>query len=274
MAWRRRRADVASALQFETIGNQAEDVLLDGRTAIITGAASPRGIGKATARLFAEHGARIAIVDLAQADPQAAAADIGEPHRGYACDVRDKAGCEAAARRAIADFGRVDILINNAAISRPNRIMEVAPADYDEIMDVNLRGTLYMSQALIPHFRERRAGVIVCLASVAAQRGGGLFGGPHYAASKGGVLALAKAMARELAPDGIRVNAVAPSMIDTDIYQGQLSDEQRERVRRSVPMGRLGEAREVAGTCLFLASELAAYVTGAVIDVNGGSHIH
>jgi NAD(P)-dependent dehydrogenase (short-subunit alcohol dehydrogenase family) len=267
-------ADTAAALRFETIENQAEDVLLDGRTAIITGAASPRGIGKATARLFADHGARIGIVDLAQADPQAAAADIGAPHRGYACDVRDKAGCEAVARRAIADFGQVDILINNAAISRPNRIMEVAPADYDEVMDVNLRGTMYMSQALIPYFRERRAGVIVCLASVAAQRGGGLFGGPHYAASKGGVLALAKAMARELAPEGIRVNAVAPSMIDTDIYQGQLSDEQREKVRRSVPMGRLGEAREVAGACLFLASELASYVTGTVIDVNGGSHIH
>jgi NAD(P)-dependent dehydrogenase (short-subunit alcohol dehydrogenase family) len=131
-----------------------------------------------------------------------------------------------------------------------------------------------MSQALIPHFRERRSGVIVCLASVAAQRGGGIFGGPHYAASKGGVLARAKAMARELAQDGIRVNAVAPSMIDTDIYHGLLSDERREEVRQSIPMGRLGEARDVAGACLFLASDLSSYVTGTVIDVNGGSHIH
>jgi NAD(P)-dependent dehydrogenase (short-subunit alcohol dehydrogenase family) len=249
-------------------------MLLHGRTAIITGAASPRGIGKASAELFAQHGARVAIVDLAAAGPEAAAADIGPEHRGYACDVRDKAGCEATAQRVIADLGRVDILVNNAAVSRPNRIMEVTPADYDEVMEVNLRGTLYMSQALIPYFRERRAGAIVCLASVAAQRGGGLFGGPHYAASKGGVLALAKAMARELAPDGIRVNAVAPSMIDTDIYQGLLSDERREQVRSSIPMGRLGAASDVAGVCLFLASDLASYVTGAVIDVNGGSHIH
>ena len=166
------------------------------------------------------------------------------------------------------------MLVNNAALSRPNRIMEISPADDDEVMDVNLRGTLYMSQALIPHFRDRRSGAIVCLASVAAQRGGGLFGGPHYAASKGGVLALAKAMARELAPDGIRVNAITPSMVDTDIYQGEPSDERREQVRQSIPMGRLGEAHDVAGVCLFLASDLSSYVTGAVIDVNGGPHIH
>jgi NAD(P)-dependent dehydrogenase (short-subunit alcohol dehydrogenase family) len=249
-------------------------MLLEGKTAIITGAASARGIGKATAQLFVEHGARVAVVDVAAADPQGAAADLGPEHRGYACDIRDKAGCAATARQVIADFDRVDILVNNAAVSRSNRVMEIAPADYDEVMDVNLRGTLYISQALIPHFRERRSGVIICLASVAAQRGGGIFGGPHYAASKGGVLSLAKAMARELAPDGIRVNAIAPSMIDTDIFQGQLSEERREQVRQSIPMGRLGETRDVAGVCLFLASDLSSYVTGAVIDVNGGSHIH
>jgi NAD(P)-dependent dehydrogenase (short-subunit alcohol dehydrogenase family) len=249
-------------------------MLLEGKTAIITGAASPRGIGKATARLSAEHGARVAIVDLATADPQGAAADLGREHRGYACDIRDKAGCERTVNEIIADFGQADILVNNAAVSRSNRILEIAPADYDEVMDVNLRGTLYMSQALIPHLRERRSGVIVCLASVAALRGGGIFGGPHYAASKGGVLALAKAMARELAPDGIRVNAIAPSAIETDIFQGQLSEERREQIRQGIPMGRLGQARDVAGVCLFLASDLSSYVTGAVIDVNGGSHIH
>jgi NAD(P)-dependent dehydrogenase (short-subunit alcohol dehydrogenase family) len=249
-------------------------MLLEGKTAIITGAASPRGIGKASAQLFAEHGARVAIVDLTAADPQAAAADLGPEHRGYACDIRDKAGCEATVRQIIADFGRVDVLINNAAVSRSNRIMEIAPDDYDEVMDVNLRGTLYMSQALIPHLRERRSGAIVCLASVAAQRGGGIFGGPHYAASKGGVLSLAKAMARELAPDGVRVNAIAPSAIDTDIFRGELSEERREQIRQTIPMGRLGRPRDVAGVCLFLASDLSAYVTGAVVDVNGGSHIH
>ena len=141
-------------------------------------------------------------------------------------------------------------------------------------MSANLRGTLYMLQAVIPHFRARKAGAIVCLASVAAQRGGGLFGGPHYAAAKGGVLALAKAMARELAPDGIRVNAVAPSVIDTDTFGGRMTEAERAQLRDAVPLGRLGAADDVAGVCLFLVSSLSAYVTGAVIDVNGGSLIH
>ena len=249
-------------------------MLLEGKTAIITGAASPRGIGKATAQLFAEHGARVAIVDLAAADPQAAAADIGREHRGYACDVRDKAGCAATVRQIIGDLGQVDVLVNNAAISRANPIMEISPEDYDEVMDVNLRGTLYMSQALIPHLRERRSGAIVCLASVAAQRGGGLFGGPHYAASKGGVLALAKSMARELAPDGIRVER---DRAQHDRHRHLSGPAERGAARAgppSIPMGRLGRAGDVAGVCLFLASDLSSYVTGAVIDVNGGSHIH
>lgn len=249
-------------------------MLLEGKTAIVTGAASARGIGKATARLFAEHGARVALLDLDQAATAAAAADIGPAHRGYACDVTDKAACERTAGRVIDAFGRVDVLVNNAGISRRLRIMEIAPENYDQVMDINLRGTMYMSQAVIPHFRARRSGVIVCLASVAGQRGGGLFGGPHYAASKAGIMGLAKAMARELAPDGIRVNAVAPGVIDTDIFGGQLTEAERDEIRRGVPLGRLGRADEVAGVCLFLASSLSAYVTGAVIDVNGGSLIH
>jgi NAD(P)-dependent dehydrogenase (short-subunit alcohol dehydrogenase family) len=249
-------------------------MLLDGRSAIITGAAAVRSIGRATARLFAEHGARLALIDLDQAASEAAAAEIGPQHRGYACDVRDKAACERVAGQVIAEFGQVDVLVNSAGISRSLRIMEIEPSHYDEVMDVNLRGTMYVSQALIPHFRARRAGAIVCLASVAGQRGGGIFGGPHYAASKAGVMGLAKAMARELAPDGIRVNAIAPSMVDTDIFGGQMTAERFEEVRRTVPMGRLGTAQDIAGVCLFLASDLSAYVTGAVIDVNGGSHIH
>lgn len=255
-------------------GVEEDTMLLKGKTAVITGAASARGIGKATARLFGENGARLALLDLDGAAVEAAASDIGSEHQGYACDVRDKAACERVAGRVIAGFGKVDILINNAGIARPQRIMEIEPRDYDEVMDVNLRGTLYMSQALIPHFRERKSGAIVCMSSVAAQRGGGIFGGPHYAASKAGILGLAKAMARELAPEGIRVNAITPSMIDTDIFGDQLTDERREQVRQSVPLGRLGTSEDVAGVCLFLASELSSYVTGAVIDVNGGSLIH
>ncbi len=249
-------------------------MLLEGKTAIITGAASARGIGKAAARLFAEHGARVALLDLQHETVTAAAADVGPAHRGYVCDVTDKAACERTVGQVIDEFGGLDVLVNNAGISRSLKIMEIAPADYENVMDINLRGTMYMSQAAIPHFRQAKAGVIVCLSSVAAQRGGGLFGGPHYAASKAGIMGLTKAMAREMAPEGIRVNAIAPSMIDTDIFGGQLSAERQEEVRRGIPLGRLGRAEDVAGVCLFLASPLSSYVTGAVIDVNGGSLIH
>ena len=117
-------------------------------------------------------------------------------------------------------------------------------------------------------------GSVICMSSVSAQRGGGIFGGSHYSAAKGGVLGLARAMARELGPQGIRVNAIAPGLIRTDITADKLTAEMTADILRSVPLGRLGDAADVAGCCVFLASELAAYVTGASIDVNGGMHIH
>jgi NAD(P)-dependent dehydrogenase (short-subunit alcohol dehydrogenase family) len=249
--------------------------LLDGRAAIITGAASPRGLGKAAARLFAEHGARVAILDLDGAAAEAAAADLpGGGHLGRACDVTDRAACIEAVAAAREAFGAVDILVNNAGITQPLKIMEIAPENYDAVLDVNLRGTLYMSQAVIPHFRERRSGAIVNLSSVSAQRGGGIFGGPHYSAAKAGILGLTKAMARELAPDGVRVNAICPGFIATDITAGKLTPEMETQIRAGIPMGRPGTAAEVAGCCLFLASDLSAYVTGSELDVNGGSLIH
>lgn len=186
--------------------------LLSGKFAIVTGAASPRGLGKATAKLFAEHGATVAITDLDEAQAQAAAADLpGEGHVGMACNVTDKDACFAVAKALVEKFGAVDILVNNAGITQPLKIMEIAPENYDAVTDVNLRGTLYMTQALIPHWRERQTGSVVNMSSVSAQRGGGIFGGPHYSAAKAGVLGLTKAMARELAPDGVRVNAICPA---------------------------------------------------------------
>jgi NAD(P)-dependent dehydrogenase (short-subunit alcohol dehydrogenase family) len=139
---------------------------------------------------------------------------------------------------------------------------------------VNLRGVLYLSQAFIPHMRERRQGSIMCTSSVSAQRGGGIFGGPHYSASKAGVLGLAKAMAREFGPDGIRVNCVTPGLIQTDITGGKLTDELRTEIKKGIPLNRLGVADDVAGAFLFLASDLSSYITGATIDVNGGMLIH
>ena len=249
-------------------------MLLAGKVAVISGAASPRGIGLATARLFAAHGARVAILDLSEPAAQDAAAGLGQAHRGFACDVTSRDACESASRRALEAFGQVDVLINNAGITQPLKLMEIGAKEWDAVLDVNLRGVLNLSQALVPHMRERRQGSIACMSSVSAQRGGGIFGGPHYSAAKAGVLGLAKAMARELGPDGIRVNCVTPGLIQTDITGGKLTDDMRREILKGIPLNRLGNADDVAGAFLFLASDLSAYITGAVIDVNGGMLIH
>jgi NAD(P)-dependent dehydrogenase (short-subunit alcohol dehydrogenase family) len=249
-------------------------MLLAGKVAVISGAASPRGIGLATARLFAQHGARVAILDLDETAAQDAADGLGGAHHGFACDATSRDACESAVRRTLEAFGQVDVLINNAGVTQPLKLMEIGAKDWDAVMDVNLRGVFNLSQALVPHMRERRRGSIACMSSVSAQRGGGIFGGPHYSAAKAGVLGLAKAMARELGPDGIRVNCVTPGLIQTDITGGKLTDDMRREILKSIPLNRLGNADDVAGAFLFLASDLSAYITGAVIDVNGGMLIH
>lgn len=249
-------------------------MLLEGKTAAISGAASKRGIGLATARRFAAEGARVAILDIDGAAAAEAAASLGAGHIGVTCNVADKASCDAAAATVIGTFGHVDILINNAGITQPVKFMEITPADWDRIQAVNLDGVLFLSQAFVPHMRSRKSGSIACMSSVSAQRGGGIFGGPHYSSAKAGVLGLAKAMARELGADGIRVNCVTPGLIATDITGGKLTDELKAKILEGIPLGRLGTAEDVAGIYTFLASDLSAYVTGAVIDVNGGMLIH
>lgn len=248
--------------------------LLKDKFVIVTGAASARGLGKATAKLCAEHGATVAILDLDGSAAKAAAADLGANHVGQACDVTDRDACGNAAKALLGQWGRVDVLVNNAGITQPLKIMDISPENYNAVTDVNLRGTLYMSQAVIPAMRAQKSGSIVNLSSVSAQRGGGIFGGPHYSAAKAGVLGLTKAMARELAPDNIRVNAICPGFIATDITAGKLTPEMNEQILAGIPMGRAGTADDVAGCALFLASELAAYCTGTEVDVNGGSLIH
>jgi NAD(P)-dependent dehydrogenase (short-subunit alcohol dehydrogenase family) len=254
--------------------SREDDMLLNDKVCVITGAASARGIGKATARLFAAHGARIVILDLDASLAEAAAADLGKDHIGLRCNVTDKEACFAAAEATVSRLGRIDVLVNNAGITQPLKIMDIGPENYDAVTDVNLRGTLYMSQAVIPGMRAQSSGAIICMSSVSAQRGGGIFGGPHYSAAKAGVLGLQKAMARELGPDNIRVNSVTPGLIQTDITGDKLTPELKVEISKSIPLGRLGVADDIANACLFLASDLSAYITGAVIDVNGGMLIH
>jgi NAD(P)-dependent dehydrogenase (short-subunit alcohol dehydrogenase family) len=243
---------------------------LKDKTAIVTGGGS--GFGAGIARAFAREGATVMVADINTAAAEAVAAGIGG--LAQTVDVSNNASVAAMAAAALAAWGRVDILVNNAGITQPLKIMEITHENYDAVLDVNLLGTLNMSQAVIPHMRSRRSGSLVNMSSVSAQRGGGIFGGPHYSAAKAGILGLTKAMARELAADGIRSNAICPGFIATDITAGKLTPEMKVQILAGIPMGRVGEASDVAGCALFLASDLAAYVTGSEVDVNGGSLIH
>ena len=249
-------------------------MMLENKVVIVTGAASPRGIGKATASVLAAQGAKVVVLDLRQADAERAALDLGADHLGIACDVTDRAACQLAARAALEKYGRIDGLINNAGITQPVRTLDIEPANFDAVVDVNLRGTLYMSQAVIPQMKVQKHGSIVCMSSVSAQRGGGIFGGPHYSAAKAGVLGLARAMAREFGGDHIRVNSITPGLIQTDITGDKLTAEMRADIIKGIPLGRLGDAADVANACLFLISDLSTYLTGITLDVNGGMLIH
>jgi len=242
--------------------------LLTGKTAIITGGAG--GIGRVTARVFAENGARVAVLDTA---PQTAAfaAELGGGHIGVTVDVGDEAACIGAADHVAAAFGRLDILVTMAGVVNPGGITDVAHEEYERTMRSHADGTFNMCRAAIPHFRRNGSGAIVCMSSIAAERGGGLRGGVHYAAAKAAILGLARAMARELAPENIRVNAVCPGAIYTS--KRSLA-EMNAQLGDRIPMGRVGMPEEVAQVFLFLASDLASYVTGATLDVNGGMHIH
>jgi NAD(P)-dependent dehydrogenase (short-subunit alcohol dehydrogenase family) len=249
-------------------------MLLKDKVAVITGGAGVNGLGFSTARMMTAQGAKVAILDLERANPAAAAALLGAGHIGLIADVTDKASCEAAVAEVLKAFGRIDVLVNNAGITQPVKTLDITGADYDRILDVSLRGTLYMSQAVLPAMRAQKSGSIVCISSVSAQRGGGIFGGPHYSAAKAGVLGLARAMAREFGIEGIRVNSITPGLIETDITKGKLTDEKKAEISETIPLARLGRPADVAGACVFLASDLSAYCTGITLDVNGGMLIH
>ncbi len=245
--------------------------LLEGQCVMITGAARREGIGFATACLFAQHGARLALFDLDADTCAARAAELGPQHMGGACDIRDPEACRSAVERTVAKFGGVDVLVNNAGRARRADIAEITPEDFDWVMETNVRGGFVLSQALLENFKARGQGNIIFVSSTAGQRGGGGFGSSHYAIAKSAVLGMTKAMARELGPLGIRVNAVAPNLIDNGA--ASMSREMRDGLEKLVPMGRSGNVWDVAGAILFLASRLSNYCTGATVDVNGGVYL-
>lgn len=257
-------------------------MLLKDKICVIVGAASLRGIGYATAELFARHGSKLVVVDVEMDGPaidairssiEGAIGAAAEIH-GVKCDIQSATDCDRVVDEAVSAYGTVDVLVNCAGVVKAQPLLSISEADYDRILDVNLKGTFNICKSALRVFADKKRGAIINLASVAAQRGGGLVGGAHYAASKGGVVSLTRSIAREFGPLGIRANAICPSMIETGMLDGNVTQTMAGEIAASIPLQRLGKPADIAGACLFLASDLAAYVTGATIDVNGGSHIH
>jgi 3-oxoacyl-[acyl-carrier protein] reductase len=242
---------------------------LSGKNAVVTGGAA--GIGEACARTLANAGARVAVLDINAEGARTVASSLPD---GVAIpvDLGDEASVQAACAEAVSTLGGVDILINNAGIiSYRKGVRAVSPDEWDQVLDVNLRGTFLMCRELIDSIKERGWGKVVNFSSLAA-RVGGIEVGIHYAASKAGLLGLTRTLAKEGAPHGITVNAVAPGVIATGPVIRQVGDHE-DAYRQTIPMGRLGRPEDVARVVLFLASPLSDYVTGIVIDVNGGMYM-
>jgi 3-oxoacyl-[acyl-carrier protein] reductase len=241
---------------------------LSGRVLLLTGAAG--GIGAATARSFREAGARMLLADRDAPEALARSLDpAGRDVVAAACDVTDSAAVDAMVAAAMARFARIDIVVPGAGIYPDATLAEMTDAAWRHCLAVNLDGTLAVCRAAAPHMGE--GGAIVTLASIAGHRGSA--GHSHYAAAKGAVLALTRSLAAELAPRGIRANAVSPGLIDTPMIAAMMLERGPGLVAQT-PLRRLGTAAEVASAVLFLASDLASYVTGETLHVNGGLYMH
>lgn len=240
---------------------------LKDKVAIITGAAV--GIGYAAAELFLEEGARVAICDI-NADKISEAASAlsakGEV-RGYVCDISDKAQVDATVEKVAADFGHIDILINNAGITKDAQFYKMSPEQFNAVIDVNLRGNFYMTKAVLPYMMEQKYGKIVHCSSVSGFNGN--FGQSNYAASKAAIMGMTRVQGKELGKYGINVNAVCPGSILTPMYDA-VPEEARQKKLAGIPLRRYGSAREAAQVYCFLASEEASYITAQTIVCDGG----
>jgi len=248
------------------------------KTALVTGAGSKRGIGRATAHALAAARWNIAVLDLDGASAKDAADEVAEQHGvqavGIGCDVTDEASVENALAALTGAAPPVGALVNNAGITSPTRFLEVTDEEWDRIFAVNVRGAYNITRRVAPGMAERGFGRIVFLSSVSAERGGGVFGGVAYSAAKAAQLGFARALARELGPNGLTVNSVAPGLIGTDITGGALEGERKTQLLAGTPVGRVGTVADVADLITYLCREESGYITGATYDVNGGSHIH
>ena len=242
---------------------------LTGKTAVVTGGS--RGIGRAICLKLAGQGANIVLNYAGNAaaaeETRAACEALGVRALAVQGDVADPAACNALIDTAVETFGQVDILVCNAGITRDNLLMRMSDEEFQKVIDTNLKGTFHCMRAVIRPMMKKRRGRIISISSVVGLIGNA--GQINYAASKAGVIGMTRSLAREVASRGITVNAVAPGFIRTDMTD-VLSDAVREGILRSIPLGKLGEAEDVANTVLFLASDEAAYITGQVLSVDGG----
>lgn len=231
------------------------DTDLSGRVALVTGAS--RGVGARIAACMAEHGATVYRADI---DDKAA----------LRMDVTDRAAVAAAVARIERESGGLDVLVNNAGVLANGPFDSTSGEAWDRLVAVNLTGIYNCVQAAVPAMRRRRRGAIINIASVSHEKGGGAFGNVWYGSTKAGVVAMTKGLGRELGPDAIRVNAIAPAVVDTDMVRKLLTPEARGRIIGRIPLGRLAEEDDVARLAVFLASEAASFITGETIAVDGG----
>ena len=249
----------------------------NGRTAVVTGAASPRGIGRATADRLAGEGWAVAVLDVDADQARVVAAEIGEAHGvpalGVGADVSDSGAVDAAIAEVEAGLPPIVGLANLAGISSPVPFMDETVEGWDRVFAINTRGTFIVTQRVLRGMIERKSGRVVSVSSVSAQRGGGTYSKVAYSASKAAIIGFTRALAREVGEHGITVNAVAPGPIDTDIMGGTLTEERKAAMAADTLLGRVGTREEVAALIAFLLGDDAGWITAATYDINGGLQI-
>ncbi|MFW5410715.1 3-oxoacyl-ACP reductase FabG [Pectobacterium brasiliense] len=240
----------------------------EGKIALVTG--TSRGIGRAIAETLVARGAKVIGTATSEKGAEAISGWLGENGKGYMLNVADAASVESVLAEIRAEFGEIDILINNAGITRDNLLMRMKDDEWHDILDTNLTSVFRMSKAVMRAMMKKRFGRIITIGSVVGTMGNA--GQANYAAAKAGLIGFSKSLAREVASRGITVNVVAPGFIETDMTQA-LTEEQRAGILTSVPANRLGDAKEIASAVVFLASDEAAYITGETLHVNGGMYM-
>jgi NAD(P)-dependent dehydrogenase (short-subunit alcohol dehydrogenase family) len=250
----------------------------ESRTAIVTGAVSERGIGRATVNYLAAEGWNIGIIDLDDAACKLAAKEIaaafGVQAHGVGANVASEAEVRAAIDELEAELPQIVALANVAGVSSPIGYLELEPAEWDRVLNINLNGVHYATRRVAESMVKNRIGRIVNISSVSAQRGGGTFSKTPYSVAKAGVIGLTRATARELGEYDITVNAISPGPIDTDIMGGTLSQERKDELTKDLVVNRVGSTRDIAAAIAFLISEDSGYISGQTLNVDGGLYMH